>query len=113
MSALEAPVPQEFAVTVVPDRREVVVVPSGELDLSCADALHDEVRELRDAGFDVIVVDLRQLTFLDSTGLRVLLALQNDAKRTAHELKLVPGPREVQRIFELTGTRGLFDWRDR
>lgn len=111
MGALETPPPHEFAVEVVPDRSEVAVVPRGELDLSCADALHDQVRELREAGFDRIVVDLRQLTFLDSTGLRVLLTLHNDAQRGGHALTLIPGPREVQRVFELTGTRGLFAWR--
>jgi anti-sigma B factor antagonist len=112
MSALEAPLPEEFTVSVVPDRREVAVVPAGELDLSCADRLHDEVTALRAAGFDQILVDLRRVTFLDSSGLRILLTLHNDAKRNRYTLKLVPGPREVQRVFELTGTRGLFDWRD-
>jgi len=41
----------------------------------------------------------------------MLLSLRNDAKRTGHALTLrspTPGGR---RIFELTGTRGLFDWR--
>jgi anti-anti-sigma factor len=50
--------------------------------------------------------------FLDSMGLRVLLSLRNDAKRDGHSLVLVPGPRAVQRVFALTATRTLFDWRD-
>ena len=49
---------------------------------------------------------------LDSTGLRVLLSLRNDAKRDGHSLVLIPGSPAVQRVFALTATRTLFDWRE-
>ena len=101
-----------FALTVVPNRSEIVVVPEGELELTSADALDAEVRELRRSGFDRVVIDLSGVEFLDSTGLRVLLSLRNDAKRDGHDLVLVRGPRAVQRVFELTATRALFEWRD-
>lgn len=113
MSAAEPSSYQPFSVSVVPDRREVAVVPIGELDLASAAALEEEVRELRRSGFDEIVIDLRHLRFLDSTGLRLLLSLRNQAKRDGHRLRLVRGPRQVQRVFDLTATRGLFEWRDR
>jgi len=106
-----APV-QPFRVDVVPDREEVAVVLTGELDLASADVLESEVCELRGAGFGRVVVDLREVDFIDSAGLRVLLSLRNTAKRRGHSLTIVPGPRRVQRIFDLTATRGLFDWRD-
>jgi anti-sigma B factor antagonist len=101
-----------FSISVVPDRQEVIVVPRGELDLASADALDAEARRLRASGFAQIVIDLREVEFIDSTGLGVLLSLRNDAKRDGHDLTLVSGPRAVQRVFELTATRGLFDWRD-
>ena len=41
----------------------------------------------------------------------MLLSLRNDAKRNGHALTLVSPAPTVQRIFALTGTRGLFDWR--
>jgi anti-anti-sigma factor len=104
--------PQAFEVAVVPNRREVVVVAVGELELASAGTLEREVRELRQVGFDQIVVDLRRVTFIDSSGLRTLLTLRNDARRDGHALKLIPGPPEVQRIFALTATQSLFDWRD-
>jgi anti-anti-sigma factor len=57
------------------------------------------------------VLDLTDVDFIDSTGLRVLLNIRNDAKRNDHVLTLVaPGP-TARRIFEITGTRGLFEWR--
>ena len=112
MSALEARSHEPFSLSVVPNRQEVAVVPSGELDLSCVDRVEQQVRELRAAGFDQIVIDLRRLLFIDSTGLRLLLSLRDDAQRDGHDLTLVRGPQAVQRIFELTATRGLFAWRD-
>jgi anti-anti-sigma factor len=103
--------PESFSVAVVPDRNEVRVVPSGELDLASVDAVDGEVRQLRRSGFDQVVLDLRRLTFMDSSGLRLLLDLRDDAARDGLDLVLVPGPPAVQRVFELTATRDRFDWR--
>ncbi len=113
MSATELPRQDPFSITVEPDRAAVIVVPAGELDVATADDLEREVRELRRSGFDRIVVDLREVRFIDSTGLRMLISLRNDAKRDGQALVLVPGAADVQRVFAITGTRGLFDWRER
>ena len=112
MSATEPASCPSFSLSVIPNRSEIVVVPEGELDLAYADALDTEVRELRRSGFDRVVIDLRRVQFLDSTGLRVLMSLRNDAKRDRQVLEVIPGPAAVQRLFEVTGTRALFDWRD-
>lgn len=90
---------------------EVVLAPRGALDLAAVDALERHVLGLRRAGVRRVVVDLGQLDLLDSAGLALLLSLRNEAKRHGHGLVLVPGPRRVQRTFELTATRGLFEWR--
>jgi len=98
-----------FRVRVTQDRGEVVVAPAGELDLASAAMLEREIRELP-GDVERVVVDLRKVEFIDSTGLRMLLSVRNGAKRERRRLCVVPGPPRVQRIFELTGTRGLFDW---
>jgi anti-anti-sigma factor len=100
-----------FTISIEPDRDTVAVAPVGELDLASVGKVEREVRALRGAGCRHVVVDLRRTVFLDSTGLRLLMQLRNDAARDGHELTLVPGRPEVARIFELTGTRGLFRWR--
>ncbi len=100
-----------FALSVVPDRDEVAVVPVGELDMLSVAELEDAVRELKDAGFESIVIDLHGIEFIDSTGLRILISLRNDAKRNGHTLTLIPAGQAASRIFDITGTRGLFDWR--
>jgi anti-sigma B factor antagonist len=99
-----------FSVSVDAGPHEVIAAPRGDLDLAVADAFERKVRELGRDG-RIVVIDLRGVDFLDSSGLRSLLSLRNDAKRNHHQLVLVPGPPGVRRVFHLTGTRGLFDWR--
>jgi anti-sigma B factor antagonist len=103
---------QPFCVDVVHGRDEVVVEPIGDLDLQSAEVLEREVARLRGDGHDDVVVDLRRVEFIDSTGLRVLIGLHRCAEREGRAISLVPGPRPVQRIFELTATHALFSWRD-
>ncbi len=101
-----------FSAVVTSDGAEAVVAVTGELDLASAGHLEHDVRELYIAGVKSVAIDLRHVEFMDSTGLRVLLTLRNTARREGHPLILVPGPPQVQRIFELTATRALFDWHD-
>lgn len=112
MTAISRSSGQPFGISVTADRAGAVVALTGELDVVSADVLEREVRTLRLAGSDRIVVDLRHVEFLDSTGLQVLLSLHNTAKREGHQLILIRGPKQAQLIFELTGTETLFDWRD-
>jgi anti-sigma B factor antagonist len=100
-----------FSISVDRSSGEVALVVVGELDLASADKLGQAVAEVHAAGFTDIALDLRGADFIDSTGLRMLLGLRNDAKRDEHALTLVPPAPTVRRIFALTGTRGLFDWR--
>jgi anti-sigma B factor antagonist len=108
----ERPVPHRpFAISIVHDEDEVAVVPVGELDLATSGKLEQEVRRVQTAGAARILLDLREVDFIDSTGLRMLLSLRNDAARNGHALTLAPPGPAGMRVLELTGTRGLFDWR--
>jgi anti-anti-sigma factor len=102
-----------FEITVVPNRDEVGVIAAGELDIATAPALAQEAGDVQAAGFRHVVIDLHQVDFIDSTGLRMLLDLRAELERNGGRLTLVPPLPGAQRIFELTGTRRLFDWRDR
>lgn len=103
---------QPFRADVVSGGDEIVVAAIGELDLQSAPVLEQQVARLRAGGHERVVVDLRQVEFIDSTGLRVLLGLHRAAQSEGRVIALVPGPRQVQRIFELTATHALFHWRD-
>ena len=98
-----ADLPPAFSCPVEPDRDRVVVRPSGELDLTTAGVVDRELRQLADAGFDRLVVDLRGLTFMDSTGLALLLRWARDAEADGVVLQLYPGGAEVMRVIDLAG----------
>ena len=100
-----------FAISRTQTGDESVIAPVGELDLASADQLAREVQSARAAGVTRLVLDLRDVDFIDSTGLRVLLSLRNDAKRNGHTLSLIPPAASVRRVFVITVTQELFDWR--
>jgi anti-sigma B factor antagonist len=51
----------------------------------------------------LIVVDLRQVAFMDSTGLHMVLRIQQAAHEAGRQFALIRGPDPVQRLFDLTG----------
>ena len=76
---------------------------AGELDLASAPALEDELDKALDGGAGRIVVDLRELEFIDSTGLSVLVKAHQRAQESDQEFGLVKGGAQVQRLLSLTG----------
>jgi anti-sigma B factor antagonist len=76
----------------------------GELDVLTTRQVRDRVFELTGAGFATIVLDLRGLTFIDSTGMRLLVGLHHHARRDGWRLYLIQGPENVKRVFDIAGT---------
>lgn len=93
----------QFRVEIAPDRDVVRVSPVGEIDMSTAGELAAEMQELRRSGFACVVLDLRGATFIDSTGLHVILEEHAAAKANGGDFAILPGPPAVQRIFDVTG----------
>ena len=75
---------------------------AGELDLATAPKLDDEMKRLEEDGPAVIVLDLRGLAFMDSSGLRALLAADSRAREAGRRLVLVRGDERVQRVLRIT-----------
>jgi anti-sigma B factor antagonist len=92
---------------IVPERDGVRLRAIGALDVASAPALEMQLADLRESGFEKLTLDLRALTFMDSTGLRLVLRWDAAARRDGFEFWVVPGPRQVQRVFELTDTARL------
>jgi anti-sigma B factor antagonist len=75
----------------------------GELDLASSPALEEEVeRAVADAA-PLIIIDLRELEFMDSTGLSVLIRAHQRTQERGHRLAIVNGSRQVRRLLSLTG----------
>lgn len=79
------------------------IVLTGEADLLGAPKIEAALKDASAGKPGLIVIDLRSLTFIDSSGLQALLTGHELCRARGHELRIIPGPENVQRLFELTG----------
>ena len=96
---------------VIDSRREgdsLVLALRGELDLTSAPVFDRELEQVALSNPGRLVIDLSGLSFMDSTGLRALLQAREQASANQQELALRRGPRQVQRVLELTKTDEVF-----
>jgi anti-anti-sigma factor len=104
------PIPEAFSVRIERRGEAAVVVPSGELDLATAPALEASLgRAFSDAPGHV-VLDLRELEFIDSSGLRMLLTARRQAEDAGQQFSLVAGHRGLERTLEIAGVHKVFTW---
>lgn len=92
-----------FRVETRDEGRATVLTVMGELDLASAPALEDELEKAMNGDTDCVVVDLRRLEFIDSTGLSVLVKAHQRAQERDCRFGLVRGGSQVQRLLSLTG----------
>lgn len=89
-----------------------VIALHGELDLAGVPALEAAVRDLGLPTVRDAVLDLRRLTFIDAAGLNGVVDLYAACLSAAVTLTIIPGPRNVQRLFELTRLDRLLPFSD-
>jgi anti-anti-sigma factor len=75
---------------------------NGELDIAGAARVEQELERIERESTATIVLDLRELAFMDSTGLRVIIAADGRARAQERRLVIVRGSATVQRIIEMT-----------
>ena len=80
--------------------RAHVVAPRGELDLFTVEEVEAALRERRPA-CDRVVLDLRAVTFLDTSGMRLVVEAVHELDRAGVGFAVVRGGPEVQRLFAL------------
>ena len=88
----------------------MVIALNGELDLSSVPELESLLRELTSSDLGRILIDLGELTFMDSSGLALMIRTHQGALAGGHRLVLRPGSHQVQRLFEMTGTLDRFEF---
>src|SRR4051812_49032 len=106
--------PDEFSIAASDREGRALLTLRGELDLATAPELEQLVNERLDAGQDV-VVDLRGLEFMDSSGIRVLVAAHARAARNDPRLFVVrpADGTAVAKIVEVSGRDGELSVGDR
>jgi len=74
----------------------------GELDLSTVSKVEEELRRAEASEPSLLVLDLSELNFLDSTGLRLIVTTDQRARESGRRVAVVKGPDAVQRVFAIT-----------
>jgi anti-sigma B factor antagonist len=99
--------------TVTTDERDdiVLVTLSGELDIYTVPSFRQDL-DRYDPGETQLVIDLSDVTLLDSSGLGALVSLLNRARSGQGRLGLVCPHRHLRRVFEITGLRRAFTFGD-
>jgi anti-sigma B factor antagonist len=85
------------------DTAGVVLALSGELDLASAPELEKALGDLQPKAGQRVLLDLAQLTFMDSTGLGVVVRAKQDTDAAGGVLALTRPTPQVQRLLELVG----------
>jgi anti-sigma B factor antagonist len=92
----------DFSLVRVRSGTTVRLVVKGEVDIATSPRLHEQIEKLSAEDAEIVVFDFERVTFIDSTGLGVLLHAN---ERLGGRLRIVPGP-PVTRLLEITATRG-------
>lgn len=95
---------RSFRCAVERDGNVVRVRTIGELDLNTVPVLAAEIEDQREAGCSRMIIDLRGLTFLDCSGLRLLLDCYAESRQDGFTVAMVAAPPTVQRLFHTTRT---------
>src|SRR5512140_2939626 len=86
-----------------------VVVVSGRVDSATAPDLQTALQGLLDSEHNQFVIDLKEVEYMSSAGLRVLVAMQKAAKKNGGALRLAQLSARVTEVFELAGLTPVFD----
>jgi anti-anti-sigma factor len=86
-----------------------VVRLAGEVDLSQSESFGRELAKAEENAPHVLVVDLRGVSFMDSTGLRLLLGALRRAEPVGRRLVIVRGQEQVRELFRVAGLDTVFE----
>jgi anti-sigma B factor antagonist len=84
----------------------------GELDLATAPDVEAELKRVEATDAEAIILDLSGLTFIDSTGIRLVLAADRRSLADSNRLTLLRGTAAVQRALEISGVAPLLSFAD-
>jgi len=85
---------------------------AGEMDLANAPGVERELLRTEAMNAARIVVDLSQLTFMDSTGIRLLITAHARSRADGDRLVLIRPPARVLRVLTIAGVDGLLPFAD-
>ena len=86
---------------------------SGEFEMAATFTVEPALEQvLETPGLEAVTLDLSAVTFIDSVGLGVIMWLSHECEARGIALRIVPGPRQVQRVFEVSGLADALPFED-
>ncbi|HEY5192506.1 MAG TPA: STAS domain-containing protein [Solirubrobacteraceae bacterium] len=98
-----APTSEHLRIDVRSEPDRIVLALHGELDLLGAPLLQQEIESAEIEASGIVVLDLEDLQFIDSAGLRIILAAHERSRQNGQEFALTRGTDQVQRLFAIAG----------
>ena len=90
----------------------VVLVLAGEIDMDCSVTLRNRIRDILRDNPPVLVVDMTEVAFMDSSGLGTLVEALRWSRRNGGQLKLVGLSENVRSVFEISRLETVFEIHD-
>jgi anti-sigma B factor antagonist len=112
LSFVDAAPPGPFVVEVTREPDGTRIAPVGDMDLASAGEIEAHLQRLHADGAKRLVLDLRRVGFMDSSGLSLILRWDAASRADGFALGLIQGPPAVEQLFELTGLLGRLSFRD-
>ena len=104
--------PEEYSATVTRNEDHVLIAIRGELDVYSASMLRQTMNEILGGGESSIRVDMEHLSYIDSTGLGVLVGALKQAREMGGDLRLRNLNSQAYNVFEITGLTRVFTIED-
>ena len=104
--------PARFTVEGEPRGDAVLLKMTGELDIATVPQAERAIEDAFAAGGGQLIVDLRELAFIDSSGLRLFILVAERARAQDWQLTIVRPPEPVRTVFRLTGADGNLPFAD-
>ncbi|MEY2440925.1 MAG: anti-sigma factor antagonist [bacterium] len=101
-----------FGIQVIQNGASTRIAPAGELDIATTPALEQAIADATTQPGVTLVLDLRELTFMDSTGLRTLAQTNARAEADGFKLAIWRGSRQIERVLEISGLGALLPLED-
>ena len=103
----------QFSIRVIYSDEGALVIPAGELDIATVGVLEGALRDVERSGAAQIIIDLRHLKFVDSSGLRLLLDAQTGCRRNGHAVAFTRArDSQVLRLLTITALEAELQFLD-
>lgn len=103
---------QSFTARVESRNGVTIIAMGGELDMASVPTLREHLTQVEGDSPGVILADLRDLSFIDSSGLGALLEANKRSELNGHRFFTVGASTTARRLFQITGTEHLLDDKD-